>query len=140
MFPLTPELREVLERQREATTAFEQARGVIVPWLFHRKGKQVKSFLKAWKKACQEAGAPSLIPHDLRRTAVRNLERAAVPRSSAMQLTGHKTEAVYRRYAIVDEAMLTEAAEKLSRFHQAQGSAAAKPKVVPMPAARKRDR
>ena len=37
----------------------------------------------------------------LRRTAVRNLERAGVPRSVAMQLTGHRTEAVYRGYAIV---------------------------------------
>jgi hypothetical protein len=36
--------------------------------------------------------------------------RAAV----AMKLTGHKTEAVYRRYAIVAESDLREAGEKLS--------------------------
>jgi hypothetical protein len=45
---------------------------------------------------------------------VRNLERAGVPRSVAMKITGHKTEAVYRRYAIVSDADLAAAAEKLT--------------------------
>jgi hypothetical protein len=34
-----------------------------------------------------------------------------------MRMTGHKTEAVYRRYAITDSAMLQEAAVKLATFH-----------------------
>ena len=33
-----------------------------------------------------------------------------------MKMVGHKTEAVYRRYAIVDEAMLKEGAEKIARL------------------------
>jgi integrase len=49
------------------------------------------------------AGLPGRIPHDFRRTAVRNLERARVPRSVAMELVGHKTESVYQRYDIVAE-------------------------------------
>jgi hypothetical protein len=45
---------------------------------------------------------------------VRNLERAGISRSVAMKLTGHKTEAVYRRYAIVAESDLREAGTKLT--------------------------
>jgi integrase len=47
------------------------------------------------------------------RTAVRNLERAGVSRSVATAITGHKTEAVYRRYAIVSSGDLADAARKL---------------------------
>jgi len=65
-------------------------------------------------------GVPHRIPHDLRRTAVRNLERAGVPRSAAMKMVGHRTEAIYRRYAIADESMLREGAAKLEALLQAQ--------------------
>jgi len=72
------------------------------------------SFRKAWNKACKAAGYPGKIPHDFRRTAVRNLERAGVSRSAAMKITGHKTENVYRRYAIVSEGDLREGLGKLA--------------------------
>ena len=45
------------------------------------------------------------------------MERAGVPRSVAMQLTGHKTEAVYRRYAIVAEADLAVGVGRLASLH-----------------------
>ena len=66
---------------------------------------------------------PRRIPHDFRRTAVRNLERAGVPRSAAMKMVGHKTEAIYRRYAIADENMLREGAAKLEALLEAQRGA-----------------
>ncbi len=40
---------------------------------------------------------------------------AGVPRSVAMKITGHKTESVYRRYAIVDMAQLREATRRMEQ-------------------------
>jgi hypothetical protein len=58
-----------------------------------------------------------MLKHDFRRTAVRNLERSGVSRSVATKITGHRTEAVYRRYAIVSDQDLQEAAAKLAVAH-----------------------
>lgn len=48
-------------------------------WLFSRKGKPVKNFKADWAQACEKAGVPELLFHDLRRTAVRSMIRAGVP-------------------------------------------------------------
>ena len=122
MFPLTPALRAILEWQLEQTRRFEQANGQIVPWLFHRNGQPIKSFRRAWLTACARAGLAGRIPHDFRRTAIRNLERAGVARSTAMAMVGHLTESIYRRYAIQDEASLTEGGVKLAAFHASQAT------------------
>jgi len=42
MFPLTPMLRAVLERQRERTEAFQRSTGEIYPAVFHREGRPIK--------------------------------------------------------------------------------------------------
>jgi integrase len=89
-----------------------------VPWVFcHSDGSRIKDFRYAWAKACRLAGVPGRLAHDFRRSAVRNLERAGVPRSAAIRMTGHKTESVFLRYAITDSAMLQEAAAKLDTLH-----------------------
>lgn len=138
MFPLTPQLRATLDRQREHTRAVEHATERIIPHVFHRGGERIRSFRRAWLTACKQAGVPQRIPHDFRRTAVRNLERAGVPRSAAMKMVGHKTEAIYRRYAIADEAMLRDAGARLAALHGAEsGQGQAKSgRVVEMPAKR----
>jgi integrase len=120
IFPINddlPELKAALEEQFARTRTFEKESGQIVPWLFHDRGRPVGNFRRAWLTACKEAGIPGQLRHDFRRTAVRNLERAGVPRSAAMAMTGHLTESIYRRYAIVDEAMLKEASAKLGALH-----------------------
>jgi hypothetical protein len=63
-------------------------------------------------------------------TAYEESERADVSRSAAMAMVGHKTEAIYRRYAIADESMLRDASAKLSALHRSDATTIAKPKVV----------
>jgi integrase len=117
---LTPNVKALLEAQLARVDALQKRLGRIVPYLFpyltgkSRVGQPRRGLAKAWRAACSAAGVPGRILHDFRRTAVRNLERAGVPRSVAMKITGHKTEAVYRRYAIVSDADLQEAARKLA--------------------------
>ena len=117
LFPLTHDLQTLLDVQRAHTDTVSRVIGAIVPLVFHRHGEPIRDFRGAWAKARTAAGCPGRIPHDFRRTAVRNFEQAGVPRSVAMAMVGHKTESIYRRYAIVDQGMLTDAAQKLSRFH-----------------------
>jgi integrase len=122
---LTPDLKAALSEQLGRVDALQrclgQAGGVarIIPYLFpHLTGKRAgtprRAFYKAWRTACKAAGVPGMLTHDFRRTAVRNMERTTVARSVAMKITGHRTEAVYRRYAIVSDRDLQEAARKLT--------------------------
>jgi integrase len=117
---LTPELKAALASQLERVKLLERRLGRIVPYVFPhagkgpRAGQRRRDFRKAWVTACTAAGVPGRYRHDFRRTAVRNMERRGVPRSVATKITGHRTESVYRRYAIVSDADLREAAHKLT--------------------------
>ena len=55
----------------------------------------------------------------MRRSAVRTFERVGLPRSVVRSIVGHKTQSIYRRYAIVDEAMQREAAARLDAYLRA---------------------
>jgi len=81
---------------------------------FSLKGKKVGDFRKSWNKACKEVGLAGKIPHDFRRTAVRNLVRAGVPETIAMKMTGHRTRSVFDRYNITSENDLRDAAQLLN--------------------------
>ena len=73
----------------------------------------IKSLVKAFKKACTAAGFPGRLPHDLRRSAVRQYVRKGLSQNVAMKHTGHKTASVFRRYDIVSESDMQDAAKLL---------------------------
>jgi len=88
-------------------------------------------------RGCRPAGGHSrqqkekyvgTIVHDLRRCAARNFARAGVREEVAMEITGHKTWSMYRRYRIVDEKDLMEAVEKLQTHLESQDGA----KLIPL--------
>jgi integrase len=119
-FKALPALADLLQVQRERTQEVATRTKRIIPWVFHCDGSPIREFRAKWEKACQAAGVPGRIIHDFRRTAVRTLERAGVSRSVAMKLTGHKTESIYRRYAIVSEADLSAGVAKLAMLYRSE--------------------
>ena len=98
VFPITIELRRILDVQQQIAETVKREYGTIPRHVFcymrsAKAGQGVTEggYNKAWRKARIAAGCPGRIPHDFRRTAVRNLVRAGIPERVAMQMTGHKT-------------------------------------------------
>src|SRR5215831_11236773 len=123
---MTSDLYRVLEAWKLRTE--QQCPGR--PWICHRHGQRLASIRSAWRRGCEAVGLGRMveheqkgrkvwqgkIPHDFRRTAVRNMIRAGVPQAVAMAISGHKTQSVFNRYNIVNEADLKAAAQRLSSY------------------------
>jgi integrase len=92
--------------RRQATRQVQVDGAVMLSaTIFHRDGKPIREFRKSWARACQKAGIKRLF-HDLRRSACRNMLAAGVSQVTAMQLSGHRTDSMFRRYCIVSESDL----------------------------------
>lgn len=96
---------------RERTTALERTRSRVIPWVFHLNGKRFVAFRTGWRNAVKKAK-----PHDVRRSAARNLVWAGVPEKVVMDLCGWKTRAMFDRYIITSARDLAEGVERLGAY------------------------
>jgi len=99
--PLEGELAALIERRWQARE-FESRPGepTLSAFVFHRHGRPLGNFTKAWRAACGKAKVPGKIFHDLRRTAVRDMIRSGVSQHVAMSISGHRTTSMFQRYNI----------------------------------------
>jgi len=88
--------------------------------VFHRDGRPIRCFRRAWRTACRKAGLEGVVFHDLRRSFCRNAIRCGVDRDTVKKLSGHKTDSVFTRYNIQDERDLENAARRLLLLEDAE--------------------
>ena len=105
MFPFTDGLRSLVQALWAEHEALKE-RGVICRSVFHRNGKPIKGFRGAWASACKDAGLPGRIPTTSGGQPSATWSWPACRAVWRCKLTGHKTEARHRRYAITSEADL----------------------------------
>lgn len=110
---LDGELAEVIERRGKVANG---------PLVFQKDGKPVGDFRKSWATACKLAGIPGLLFHDLRRSGVRDLIRAGVSPHVAMSISGHKTDSMLRRYAVISESDQRAALRRTEEFRKAEAA------------------
>jgi integrase len=126
LIPLEGELAELIARRKAARQVKVKETVMLSAQIFHRKGEPIREFRKSWATACSKAGIRRLF-HDLRRSACRNMVAAGVAQVTAMQVSGHKTDSMFRRYAIVSETDLRTALRATQAY-----LAASKENVVAM--------
>lgn len=108
--PIYGDMRRWLENQRATCPAG-------CAWVFHgAHNRPVDNHLNEWSAACERAGVPGLLFHDLRRSAVRNMKRAGIQDKVAMDISGHRTRSVFDRYNIIDEADVRGAGQRLEEY------------------------
>jgi integrase len=118
---LIGEMRETLLMQK----SIRDAKFPDCPYVFFNdEGGRIGNFRKAWASACKRSGVAigkedqTLLFHDLRRSAARNMRRAGIDRSVIKRIGGWKTEAMFLRYNIVDERDFVEAALKMESYRE----------------------
>jgi len=77
--------------------------------------------VRNWKR--EDLRYRGYIFYDLRRTAVRDMDRAGVPQAVVMSITGHRTPSIYLRYNISDDRDRRKALRSTELYRQQQREA-----------------
>jgi integrase len=117
VLPLVGELGKLIERRWSARVVGDR----LVEWVFHRHGNPVRDIKHVWQRACQEAGVPGRYLHDCRRTAARDMVAAGASPHEAMQVTGHRSLAMFERYNIKTTREAAKALAAREQLLRAQG-------------------
>lgn len=105
--PFTKELGELFERRWKDRDG---------PYVFQRRGRQVREFRGPWRRAVEALGRPELVLHDLRRSWARNAVQAGLDRKTIKLIGGWKTDHVFERYQIVVEEDLARGLRRVFRW------------------------
>jgi integrase len=81
-----------------------------------RRPHPVGDFRKVWSGAFEKIGLDSLLFHDLRRSGIREMVRSGSSDQTAMEISGRRSNEIFRRYNIQDLEDQMRAAERRRQF------------------------
>lgn len=102
---MSPKVREVIKERLSSSGA--------CAYVFHRRGKAIKSFRTAWERARKEAKLEDKTFHAFRRTAAMRFDAKGISTRVIMEMMGHKTRAMFDNYRRVASKEIHEAVKLL---------------------------
>lgn len=120
-----PRLFALLRARRAASSAWElEHPGQKVDRVFWRPydglAQPIGDFHQTWQRACLRAGCEGAWLHDTRRSAVRDFRRAGISAHDAMELIGHESLDMLKRYNIATKDDLEKAIAKRGALDAAE--------------------
>lgn len=112
LVPMTPDVKAILQD-------LAKVRSLATRHVFMYQGKPLRDFRTAFRTAMEDAGVSGFRFHDLRHCAATNLRRAGIDTTTAMQIVGHTSPQMWKRYNHIREADLSQAAKTLGKYLEA---------------------
>ena len=113
VLPIVGVIAEVIVRR-------QAKRQLDCEFVFHRSANPIKFFRDSFKTAAKKIGSTGTLPHDVRRSAVRNFRRSGLSEQQGMALSGHQTSSMDRCYSIISEEDLIESMKRVEEHLKAE--------------------